>query len=171
MHLDHFVLETAIKECIGHFLMLTFVDIHNYLQYLSLFGLKLRQILYPRGIWKDFSANTSHFIKCFCSFGCLVAVGCVILLSLTPFPCLLLRFDDEKNRKSRKRYMHFHLGSASAILLHFTKLITKWSLGFQKCTNTPHSVPRVCSWMICSYLLAKINNSFTPPPSRFRTFP
>lgn len=56
--------------------------------YFSLMRLNLRRALYPRGIWKDFSTDT-HLIKCFCSFGCLVAVGCVFLLSLTPFPCPL----------------------------------------------------------------------------------
>lgn len=129
-----------------------------------LMWLNLRAYLVPSWHLK----KTQILFKCFFALGCLVAVGCVYLLCLTPFPCPLLRFDDEKNRKSRKRYMHLHPGSVSAFFppfLQFTKL-TRRSVGSQKCTNTPQSVPCFCSWMICCYPLAKINN-IAPQMSHF----
>lgn len=109
---------SAIEEHICHVLVLLLL-IHTTVELMLYFSSMLRilmRVLSPPGIWKDISVNASHLIKCFCFFGCLVSVGCVILLSLTPFPCPppFLRFDDEKNRKSRKRYMHFHPGSVSA---------------------------------------------------------
>lgn len=152
---------SAVEEHICHFLVLLLL-IHTTVELMLYFSSMWRiliRVLSPPGIWKDISVNASHLIKCFCSFGCLVSGVCWLCYS--PFldsislPPPFLRFDDEKNRKSRKRYMHFHPGSVSAFffvffcfVLHFTKLTRKWSIGFQKCTNTPHCVPRVISRMI-----------------------
>lgn len=105
-------------------------------------------------LWGCFSTNTTSdgLFSPFWMSGCCWLCVSPFLNLISP----LLRFDNEKNKKSRKRYMHLHRGSVSAIYFSFefhktNSKIIRWLAEMHQYTSI---YPRFCffySWIICCF--------------------
>ncbi|XP_062276290.1 BCL2/adenovirus E1B 19 kDa protein-interacting protein 2 isoform X1 [Scomber scombrus] len=127
-------------------------------------NLKSLIIVHPSWFIRTLLALTKPFISSKFSQKIKYVYSLTDLAELVPMeyvsiPDCIKQFDDEKNRKSRKRYIHFHPGSVSAHFFAFhqtNKETIHWLSEMHQYTLFHPTF--FFNWMICCHILAKINN-------------